>query len=198
MTSADYLGGLVIVDKPAGCTSHDVVARMRRVAGTRKVGHAGTLDPMATGVLVLGVGRATRLLGHLQLADKEYDATIRLGESTVTDDAEGEVVATTDASHLTWIRFALPCRHSDGAIRQVPTFDVGDQGRRQAVVRPRPRRGGRRARPARPVTVSVFEARVRTSAARSRTSMSTSLARPAPTSARWRAISALRSASAAI
>ncbi|HSN06243.1 MAG TPA: tRNA pseudouridine(55) synthase TruB, partial [Candidatus Angelobacter sp.] len=82
--------GLVVVDKPAGLTSHDVVARVRRILGTRKVGHAGTLDPMATGVLVLGVERATRLLGHLALTDKAYDATIRLGRSTVTDDAEGD------------------------------------------------------------------------------------------------------------
>ena len=74
--------GLVVVDKPAGITSHDVVARVRRLAGTRKVGHAGTLDPMATGVLVLGVERATRLLGHLMLTDKSYDATIRLGVAT--------------------------------------------------------------------------------------------------------------------
>jgi tRNA pseudouridine55 synthase len=80
--------GLLVVDKPAGWTSHDVVGRCRRLAGTRKVGHAGTLDPMATGVLVLGVGRATRLLGHLALTDKAYDATIRLGVTTVTDDAE--------------------------------------------------------------------------------------------------------------
>ena len=93
--------GLVIVDKPAGITSHDVVARVRRLAGTRKVGHAGTLDPMATGVLVLGVNRATRLLGHLLLASKGYDATLRLGESTTTDDAEGEPVAVTDAGDLT-------------------------------------------------------------------------------------------------
>jgi tRNA pseudouridine55 synthase len=82
--------GLVVVDKPAGLTSHDVVARMRRLAGTRKVGHAGTLDPMATGVLVVGVERATRLLGHLTLTEKSYDATIRLGAGTTTDDAEGE------------------------------------------------------------------------------------------------------------
>ena len=79
------------MDKPAGLTSHDVVARVRRIAGTRRVGHAGTLDPMATGVLVLGVERATRLLGHLTLTDKAYAATIRLGQDTVTDDAEGEV-----------------------------------------------------------------------------------------------------------
>src|SRR5580765_5411525 len=97
MTSPD---GLLIVDKPAGWTSHDVVARCRRLCGTRRVGHAGTLDPMATGVLVLGVGRATRLLGRLALADKAYDATIRLGQSTVTDDAEGDIVAACYASHL--------------------------------------------------------------------------------------------------
>jgi tRNA pseudouridine55 synthase len=84
--------GIVVVDKSAGMTSHDVVARMRRIAGTRRVGHAGTLDPMATGVLVIGVGKATRLLGYLALTEKEYLATIRLGQSTVTDDAEGDVV----------------------------------------------------------------------------------------------------------
>src|SRR5438128_6929493 len=87
--------GLVIVDKPPGWTSHDVVGRLRRLAGTRRVGHAGTLDPMATGVLVVGVGPATRLLHHLVLTDKAYTATVRLGQSTVTDDAEGEI---TDAT----------------------------------------------------------------------------------------------------
>ena len=92
---------LVVVDKPSGMTSHDVVARVRRLAGTRKVGHAGTLDPMATGVLLLGIERTTRLLGHLALADKAYLATIRLGVATVTDDAEGEVIAAVDASEVT-------------------------------------------------------------------------------------------------
>jgi tRNA pseudouridine55 synthase len=87
------LDGLLVIDKPGGLTSHDVVARARRALATRKVGHAGTLDPMATGVLVLGVGRATRLLGHLTLSDKTYTATIRLGVATNTDDAEGEVTA---------------------------------------------------------------------------------------------------------
>jgi tRNA pseudouridine55 synthase len=82
--------GLVIVDKPGGLTSHDVVARLRRLAHTRRVGHAGTLDPMATGVLIIGIEKATRLLGHLALTEKTYLATIRLGESTSTDDAEGE------------------------------------------------------------------------------------------------------------
>jgi tRNA pseudouridine55 synthase len=82
----------VIVAKSSGMTSHDVVARIRKLAGTRRVGHAGTLDPMATGVLVVGIEKATRLLGHLALTEKEYTATIRLGQSTVTDDAEGEAL----------------------------------------------------------------------------------------------------------
>ncbi len=85
--------GIVVVDKPGGWTSHDVVARLRRLAHTRRVGHAGTLDPMATGVLVVGIGRATRLLGHLALTEKDYEATIRLGVATTTDDADGEVTA---------------------------------------------------------------------------------------------------------
>ncbi len=113
--------GLVLVDKPPGWTSHDVVGRMRRLAGTRKVGHAGTLDPMATGVLVLGVNRATRLLGHLALADKEYVATIRLGQSTVTDDAEGDLIAATSAAQLdeAVVRAVLPAFTGD--IEQVPS-----------------------------------------------------------------------------
>ena len=89
---APWESGLVIVDKPGGMTSHDVVARIRRLAHTRRVGHAGTLDPMATGVLVIGVEKATRLLGHLMLTEKAYAATIRLGQSTSTDDAEGEAL----------------------------------------------------------------------------------------------------------
>ena len=80
--------GLLLVDKPAGWTSHDVVARTRRLAGTRRVGHAGTLDPMATGLLVLGINRATKLLTFLVGCDKTYTATIRLGSSTPTDDAD--------------------------------------------------------------------------------------------------------------
>src|ERR1700684_525101 len=82
--------GLIIVDKPGGMTSHDVVARVRRLGGPRRVGHAGALDPMATGVLVIGVEKATRLLGYLTLTEKTYAATIRLGASTSTDDADGE------------------------------------------------------------------------------------------------------------
>lgn len=88
VTAAD---GLVLVDKPAGFTSHDVVGAVRRLAATRKVGHAGTLDPMATGLLLVGVGRATRFLTYLVGQDKTYEATIRLGQTTTTEDAEGEV-----------------------------------------------------------------------------------------------------------
>jgi tRNA pseudouridine55 synthase len=112
--------GLVVVDKPAGLTSHDVVARVRRLAGTRRVGHAGTLDPMATGVLVVGVGRATRLLGHLAGHDKEYDATIRLGATTTTDDAEGDVVTTADASSVPDDRVAQELARLVGDLMQVP------------------------------------------------------------------------------
>lgn len=113
--------GLVVVDKPAGLTSHDVVARVRRLAGTRKVGHAGTLDPMATGVLVLGVDRATRLLGHLLLTDKAYDATVRLGVATTTDDAEGEVLATVPADDLDPARVTAAFAAQVGDLMQVPT-----------------------------------------------------------------------------
>ncbi|RYB95449.1 tRNA pseudouridine(55) synthase TruB [Nocardioides oleivorans] len=113
--------GLVVVDKAPGMTSHDVVARVRRLAGTRKVGHAGTLDPMATGVLVLGVDRATRLLGHLMLTEKAYDATLLLGVATTTDDAEGEAVssAPTDGVREDDVRAELA--RLVGDIEQVPT-----------------------------------------------------------------------------
>jgi len=113
--------GLVIVDKPSGLTSHDVVGRVRRLAGTRKVGHAGTLDPMATGVLVVGVERATRLLGHLMLTEKAYDATVRLGVSTNTDDAEGEVTAAVSASGLAEQAIRDAFATQVGQIEQVPT-----------------------------------------------------------------------------
>ena len=113
--------GLLIVDKPADWTSHDVVARRRRLCETRKVGHAGTLDPMATGVLVLGVGRATRLLGHLALTDKAYDATIRLGQSTVTDDAEGDTLSESDTSHIDGSMITAATARLTGEIDQVPS-----------------------------------------------------------------------------
>nr|BFF17838.1 hypothetical protein GCM10025730_13590 [Promicromonospora thailandica] len=120
-TAAD---GFVVVDKPQGWTSHDVVGRMRRLAGTRKVGHAGTLDPMATGVLVLGIGKATRLLTYVVGADKDYDATIRLGVATTTDDAEGTVAAVGDPDAVGRVdRAALDAAVAEltGDILQVPT-----------------------------------------------------------------------------
>ena len=112
--------GLVIVDKPGGLTSHDVVARIRRLAGTRRVGHAGTLDPMATGVLVVGVEKATRLLGYLTLTQKQYDATIRLGQSSSTDDAEGELTKTAPATGLTPETINKAITELTGEIQQVP------------------------------------------------------------------------------
>jgi tRNA pseudouridine55 synthase len=112
--------GLVIVDKPPGMTSHDVVARIRRLAGTRRVGHAGTLDPMATGVLVVGVEKATRLLGHLALTEKEYLATIRLGQATDTGDADGTVVSAAPAGELALARVRAAAAALTGEIQQVP------------------------------------------------------------------------------
>jgi tRNA pseudouridine55 synthase len=114
------ISGLVVVDKPAGWTSHDVVARLRRLAGTRRVGHAGTLDPMATGVLVVGLEKATRLLGHLALTEKAYDATIRLGESTNTDDAEGELIRSVSASGVPEEALHEGIAALSGQIHQVP------------------------------------------------------------------------------
>lgn len=116
--------GLVIVDKPGGWTSHDVVGKMRRLVGTRRVGHAGTLDPMATGVLVLGVEKATRLLGHLALTQKEYEATIRLGQATVTDDAEGDVTAQAPAQAVAAVTdeaVAAGIAELTGEIMQTPS-----------------------------------------------------------------------------
>jgi tRNA pseudouridine55 synthase len=116
----DGKDGLVIVDKPGGLTSHDVVARIRRLAGTRRVGHAGTLDPMATGVLVVGVEKATRLLGYLALTEKQYDATIRLGQSTSTDDAEGELTKTAEAKDVPPEAINKAIAELTGEIHQVP------------------------------------------------------------------------------
>ncbi|HEY0937344.1 MAG TPA: tRNA pseudouridine(55) synthase TruB, partial [Trebonia sp.] len=112
--------GLVIVDKPGGLTSHDVVARVRRLAGTRRVGHAGTLDPMATGVLVVGVEKATRLLGYLSLTEKTYLATIRLGQSTSTDDAEGQPAGGSPASAVPRPAVDAEIARLTGEIMQVP------------------------------------------------------------------------------
>ncbi|GII89843.1 tRNA pseudouridine(55) synthase TruB [Sinosporangium siamense] len=148
--------GLIIVDKPAGWTSHDVVAKLRGIAGTRKVGHAGTLDPMATGVLVVGVEKATRLLGHLALTDKVYEATIRLGVTTTTDDAEGEIVATASAAEVTDEGVAEGVKALTGRIMQIPP--------QVSAIKVNGERAYKRARAgeevelrARPVTVSAFE-----------------------------------------
>ncbi|TYB61337.1 tRNA pseudouridine(55) synthase TruB [Nonomuraea sp. PA05] len=148
--------GLIIVDKPAEWTSHDVVAKMRRIAGTRRVGHAGTLDPMATGVLVVGVEKATRLLGHLTLTEKVYETTIRLGVSTNTDDAEGEVIATAPASDVTGAEIAKGVAALTGEIMQVPpqvsAIKVnGERAYKKA------RAGEEVALAARPVTVRQFD-----------------------------------------
>jgi tRNA pseudouridine55 synthase len=118
---ADVPPGILLVDKPGGMTSHDVVARARRALSVRRIGHAGTLDPMATGLLVLGVGTATRLLGYLTGHDKTYEATVRLGQSTVTDDREGDVLTTTSAGHLDddAVRAALTAQ--TGPLLQVPS-----------------------------------------------------------------------------
>ena len=147
--------GLVIVDKPGGMTSHDVVARVRRLAGTRKVGHAGTLDPMATGVLVVGVEKATRLLGYLTLTEKEYAATIRLGQSTSTDDAEGEITGTAPAGDVSAETLHKAVAELIGEIQQVPpavsAIKVGGQRAYKLT-----RAGAAPELAARPVTVYEF------------------------------------------
>jgi len=94
------MNGVLVVDKPAGCTSHDVVQRVRQVLRTRAVGHAGTLDPLATGVLIVAIGEATKLVAHLQSADKRYDVSIRLGVETDSLDVQGEVVRTCTVPEL--------------------------------------------------------------------------------------------------
>ena len=113
--------GFLVVDKAGGMTSHDVVAVGRKALGTRKVGHAGTLDPMATGVLVLGFGNGTRLLQYITDGDKSYVATIVLGASTVTDDKEGEVIATTHAADVVDGEIAQVLKTMVGTIAQRPS-----------------------------------------------------------------------------
>lgn len=149
----------MIVDKPDGMTSHDVVARVRRIMGTRKVGHAGTLDPMATGVLVLGIERATKLLGHLALDRKSYLATLALGASTTTDDAEGEVLTTADTAALAAVtdeRLDEGIAALTGEIQQVPSAvsAVKVDGKRAYA---RVRAGEQVELPPRPVTVHRFD-----------------------------------------
>ncbi|SEO02635.1 tRNA pseudouridine(55) synthase TruB [Actinacidiphila rubida] len=155
MTRPQGPSGLVIVDKPGGLTSHGVVSRMRRLAGTRRVGHAGTLDPMATGVLIIGVEKATRLLGHLALTEKEYTGTIRLGQTTVTDDAEGEVTASVAATGVTREAVDAGIAVLTGPIQQVPSkvSAIKVNGVRSYT---RVREGEDFELPARPVTVSSF------------------------------------------
>jgi tRNA pseudouridine55 synthase len=150
---------LLLVDKPAGCTSHDVVARVRRVLGLRRVGHAGTLDPMATGLLVVAVDRATRLLGHLALTGKTYLATIRLGARTDSDDADGVVIATADPARLEAVgngdvRAAMTSL--TGELMQVPSSvsAIKVDGRRAYH---RVRAGEQVDLAARPVSVGRFE-----------------------------------------
>lgn len=148
--------GIVLVDKPTGWTSHDVVGRIRKLAGTRKVGHAGSSVPAATGVLVVGINRATRLLTHIVGVDKTYTATIRLGESTTTDDAEGEVTATRFANAVTTERIAEAAQRLTGDIMQVPsTVSAIKVAGRRAYDRARD--GEEVELDARPVTVSRFE-----------------------------------------
>ncbi|MFR9730778.1 tRNA pseudouridine(55) synthase TruB [Saccharopolyspora sp. MS10] len=148
--------GLLVVDKPAGMTSHDVVSRVRRIMGTRKVGHAGTLDPMATGVLVLGLERATKLLGHLALDTKAYLATIRLGAATSTDDAEGEVRERSDPSGVAEQAIRDGIAELTGDLRQVPSSvsAVKVNGKRAYELA---REGKDVELAARPVTVSRFD-----------------------------------------
>lgn len=148
--------GILLLDKPQGPTSHDLVSRTRRTFGTRKVGHAGTLDPMATGLLILGVESATRLLTYLVGLDKEYTATIRLGQATTTDDAEGEVTSVVDASAVMDAEIAAAISALTGEIRQVPsTFSaIKVDGRRSYD---RARAGEQVELASRPVTVSAFD-----------------------------------------
>lgn len=155
MVDAPLHHGVAVVDKPAGITSHDVVAEIRRRAHQRRVGHGGTLDPMATGVLVVALGSATRLLTWLAAGDKQYDATIRLGQSTNTDDATGEVIAAHDVSQVSDDDLAREVRALTGAIEQVPSTvsAVKTEGERSYR---RARRGEQVTLPARPVVVSSF------------------------------------------
>jgi tRNA pseudouridine55 synthase len=148
--------GLVIVDKPAGMTSHDVVGRCRRLFGTRKVGHAGTLDPMATGVLVVGIERATKILGLLIATDKSYAATIRLGQTTSTEDAEGDVLQEVSAAQVTDAQIGAAVAALRGEIMQVPSavsaIKVGGQRAYKLV-----REGQAVELAARPVRIDRFE-----------------------------------------
>ena len=144
------------MDKPQGWTSHDVVGKMRRLAGTRKVGHAGTLDPMATGVLVVGINRATRLLTYIVGTSKTYTGTIRLGQSTVTDDAEGDVTAETSADAVSPSAIRAAVADLTGSINQVPSSVSAIKVNGERAYN-RVRSGEDVVLPPRPVTVHSFE-----------------------------------------
>ncbi|WP_431859893.1 tRNA pseudouridine(55) synthase TruB [Micrococcus terreus] len=148
--------GLVLVDKPAGWTSHDVVGKVRRLAGTRKVGHAGTLDPMATGLLVVGFNKATRLLTSITGTDKTYLATVRLGQTTTTEDADGEILVERLANAVTEQRVLDAIADLTGHIQQVPSAvsAIKVEGRRAYD---RVRSGEDVVLPSRPVTIHRFE-----------------------------------------
>lgn len=148
--------GLLVIDKAAGMTSHDVVSKCRKAFHTRRVGHAGTLDPMATGVLVIGIERATKLLGLLSLTTKSYTATIRLGAATSTDDAEGEILATADVGAITEAQIRAGVSALTGQLQQIPAkvSAIKVDGRRaHALVRT----GTDFELQARPVTVHRFD-----------------------------------------
>ncbi|OIR42499.1 tRNA pseudouridine(55) synthase TruB [Corynebacterium sp. NML140438] len=148
--------GIVVVDKPQGLTSHDVVARLRRAFGTRKVGHAGTLDPMATGVLVVGIERGTKLLARLVAETKTYEATIRLGAATTTDDAEGDIVSTAPTSAVTDANISDAVDAFQGEIMQRPSsvsaIKIDGKRAHQLV-----REGHDVELPARPVTIHEYD-----------------------------------------
>ena len=178
--SCDIGPGIVVVDKRAGMTSHDVVGRCRRIFSTRKVGHAGTLDPMATGVLVIGVERATKILGLLSGASKSYAATIRLGQTTSTEDAEGELLQTVSAENVTAEGIAEAVAGLRGDIMQVPSAvsAIKVDGRRAYRLA---REGHVVELAARPVRIDRFEMLAARGADGSSTSTSTSTARREPT-----------------
>jgi tRNA pseudouridine55 synthase len=157
--SSSVSDGIVVIDKPLGITSHDVVSRMRRVLGTRKVGHAGTLDPQASGVLVLGFGRGTRLLTYLTGDDKDYLATIRLGVATTTDDAAGEEISRASADEVARVTdeaIVAGAAQLTGTITQRPSAvsAVKVDGVRAYA---RVRAGEEVVLPERTVTVSAFD-----------------------------------------
>ncbi|QWT23516.1 tRNA pseudouridine(55) synthase TruB [Subtercola sp. PAMC28395] len=159
MTSSGLTSGIVLIDKPQGLTSHDVVARTRKLAGTRKVGHAGTLDPLATGLLVLGLNSSTRLLTYIVGLDKEYEATIRLGEATTTDDSEGETIESADpeaVQNLTAADIERALVPLTGDVLQIPSSvsAIRVDGKRAYT---RVREGETVVLDARPVTIASID-----------------------------------------